>query len=93
MLEVEGLTCCYGKVVAVREPLVAQGGRGRTRLLIGANGAGKTTTLKAVSGLIQSTGRACVTFLGQDITRASARRILALGHGALPRGASHLSPT
>ena len=84
MLEVEGLTCCYGKVVAVRE-LSLRVGEGELVTLIGANGAGKTTTLKAVSGLIQPTaGR--VTFLGQDITRASARRILALGMAHCPEG-------
>ena len=60
-------------------------GEGELVSLIGANGAGKTTTLKAVSGLIQPTaGR--VTFLGQDITRASARRILALGMAHCPEG-------
>jgi len=84
VLEVEGLTCCYGKVVAVRE-LSLSVGEGELVTLIGANGAGKTTTLKALSGLIQPTaGR--IRFRGQDITRASARRILALGMAHCPEG-------
>ncbi|HLC16375.1 MAG TPA: ATP-binding cassette domain-containing protein, partial [Thermodesulfovibrionia bacterium] len=34
--------------------------------LIGANGAGKTTTLRAISGLIESSGK--VIFEGSDLT-------------------------
>jgi branched-chain amino acid transport system ATP-binding protein len=84
VLEVEGLICCYGKVVAVRE-LSIKVGRGELVSLIGANGAGKTTTLKALSGLISPVaGR--ISFLGQDITRASARRILRLGIAHCPEG-------
>src|SRR5512144_1484305 len=53
--------------------------------LIGANGAGKTTTLKAISGVLApAAGR--ITFLGQDITRASARRILQMGLAHCPEG-------
>jgi len=84
VLEVEGLVCCYGKVVAVRE-LSIKVGQGELVSLIGANGAGKTTTLKALSGLLAPVaGR--ISFLGEDITRASARRILQLGIAHCPEG-------
>jgi branched-chain amino acid transport system ATP-binding protein len=84
VLEVEGLVCCYGKVVAVRE-LSIKVGQGELVSLIGANGAGKTTTLKALSGLISPVaGR--IRFLGENITRASARRILRLGIAHCPEG-------
>ena len=84
MLEIEGLACCYGKVVAVRD-LSIEVGQGELVSLIGANGAGKTTTLKAISGLLAPTaGR--IRFLGQDITRKSARRILGLGIAHCPEG-------
>ena len=84
MLEVEGLLCRYGKVVAVRQ-LSMVVGRGELVTLIGANGAGKSTTLKAISGLIApAAGR--ITFLGEDITGASARRILKLGIAHCPEG-------
>jgi branched-chain amino acid transport system ATP-binding protein len=84
VLEVEGLVCCYGKVVAVRE-LSIRVGQGELVSLIGANGAGKTTTLKAISGLLAPVaGR--IAFLGHDITRASARRILELGIAHCPEG-------
>jgi len=84
VLEVEGLLCRYGKVVAVRQ-LSMVVGRGELVTLIGANGAGKSTTLKAISGLIApAAGR--ITFLGEDITGASARRILKLGIAHCPEG-------
>ena len=84
MLEVEGLVCRYGKVEAVRG-LTMTVRQGELVALIGANGAGKTTTLKAISGLLPpAAGR--VAFLGEDITRASARRILELGLAHCPEG-------
>ena len=84
MLEVEGLTCRYGKVEAVRD-LAIEVRRGELVSLIGANGAGKTTTLKAISGVLApAAGR--IAFLGEDITRASARRILELGIAHCPEG-------
>ena len=84
MLTVEGLTCRYGKVAAVRD-LSLEVRRGELVTLIGANGAGKTTTLKSISGLLTpAAGR--VTFEGEDITYASPRRILQLGIAHCPEG-------
>jgi branched-chain amino acid transport system ATP-binding protein len=84
VLSIEGLVCRYGKVEAVRE-LTMEAKQGELVTLIGANGAGKTTTLKAISGLLTpAAGR--ISFLGQDITRASARRILELGIAHCPEG-------
>ena len=84
MLSVEGLECRYGKVAAVRE-LSLEVRRGELVSLIGANGAGKTTTLKAISGVLPpSAGR--ILFEGEDITRASARRVLRLGLAHCPEG-------
>ena len=84
MLTVEGLTCRYGKVAAVRE-LSIEVHQGELVSLIGANGAGKTTTLRAISGVLApAAGR--ITFLGEDITRASPKRILQLGIAHCPEG-------
>ena len=84
MLTVEGLTCRYGKVTAVSD-LSLEVHKGELVTLIGANGAGKTTTLKAISGLVSpSDGR--LIFEGEDITTASARRILQLGIAHCPEG-------
>jgi branched-chain amino acid transport system ATP-binding protein len=84
VLTVEGLECRYGKVAAVRD-LSLEVRKGELVSLIGANGAGKTTTLKAISGVLApSAGR--IVFEGEDITRASARRVLELGIAHCPEG-------
>jgi branched-chain amino acid transport system ATP-binding protein len=84
VLTVEGLTCRYGKVAAVRE-LSIQVNEGELVSLIGANGAGKTTTLKAISGVLPPVaGR--ITFRGADITHAGSRRILQAGIAHCPEG-------
>ncbi len=84
MLSVEALECRYGKVAAVRS-LSLEVRKGELVSLIGANGAGKTTTLKAISGVLSpSAGR--IVFEGEDITRATARRVLQLGIAHCPEG-------
>jgi branched-chain amino acid transport system ATP-binding protein len=84
VLKVEGLICRYGKVAAVRE-LSMEVKEGELVSLIGANGAGKTTTLKAISGLLApAAGR--ILLEGEDITRASPRRILERGIAHCPEG-------
>ena len=84
MLNIEGLECRYGNVAAVRD-LSLEVRKGELISLIGANGAGKTTTLKAISGVLApSAGR--IVFEGEDITRASARRVLELGIAHCPEG-------
>ena len=89
MLEIHELSCCYGKVEALKRVSLSVK-RGELVTLIGANGAGKTTTLKAISGLVSPTaGR--MTFEGEDITRASPRRILSRGIAHCPEG-RHVFP-
>ena len=84
MLTVKGLTCRYGKVTAVSD-LSLEVHKGELVTLIGANGAGKTTTLKAISGLVTPASGQLI-FEGEDITTASARRILQLGIAHCPEG-------
>jgi branched-chain amino acid transport system ATP-binding protein len=89
VLTLEGVTCRYGKVAAVRD-LSLTVAAGELVALIGGNGAGKTTTLKAISGLLPPVaGR--ISFLGEDITRAPPRRILRLGIAHCPEG-RHVFP-
>ena len=89
MLSVENLECRYGKVAAVRG-LSLEVKKGELVSLIGANGAGKTTTLKAISGVVRA-ARGRIAFEGEDITHATARRILALGIAHCPEG-RHVFP-
>ncbi len=89
MLEIEGLTCRYGKVSALRG-VSLEVREGELVSLIGANGAGKTTTLKAISGILPpAAGR--IVLDGEDITHASARAILAKGVAHCPEG-RHVFP-
>ncbi|MEE9147614.1 MAG: ABC transporter ATP-binding protein [Candidatus Tectomicrobia bacterium] len=84
MLEIEGLQCRYGKVLALKE-LCLRVHEGELVTLIGANGAGKTTTLKAISGLVKpAAGR--ILFDGKPIHGATARAILARGIAHCPEG-------
>ena len=89
MLELRDLVCRYGEVTAVKG-ISLQVGRGQLVALIGTNGAGKTTTLKAISGLLPASGGKII-FDGHDITRASARTVLALGIAHCPEG-RHVFP-
>jgi len=84
VLKVEGLVCRYGKVAAV-ENLSMEVRRGELVSLIGTNGAGKTTTLKAISGILPPAAGS-ITFDGEVITHASARRVIKLGIAHCPEG-------
>jgi branched-chain amino acid transport system ATP-binding protein len=84
VLSVENLQCRYGKVAAV-QGLSLEVKKGELVSLIGANGAGKTTSLKAISGVLRAAGGK-VRFEGEDITNASARRVLDLGIAHCPEG-------
>jgi len=89
VLELRDVVCRYGQVTAVKGISLTVG-RGQLVALIGANGAGKTTTLRAISGLLPLSG-GTIIFDGNDITSASARRILSLGIAHCPEG-RHVFP-
>lgn len=84
MLELTNIVCRYGNVDAVTE-VSLQVEQGELVTIIGANGAGKSTTLKAISGLLSPVSGS-IRFLGEDITTASAQRILAMGVSHCPEG-------
>jgi branched-chain amino acid transport system ATP-binding protein len=52
--------------------------------LLGANGAGKTTTLRAVCGMIRTSGR--IVFDGRPIQGLATEDIVRLGIGHVPEG-------
>jgi len=84
MLEVSNLSVSYGAIAALRG-ISLRVGQGAIVTLIGGNGAGKTTTLRTVSGLHRPLG-GTVRFLGEDITRLPAHKIVARGLGHVPEG-------
>jgi branched-chain amino acid transport system ATP-binding protein len=89
VLELRDVVCRYGQVTVVKGISLTVG-RGQLVALIGANGAGKTTTLRTISGLLPLAGGKII-FDGNDITRASARKILSLGIAHCPEG-RHVFP-
>ncbi len=82
MLELEGVSAGYGRLVALRD-VSLEVPSGRVATVIGANGAGKTTLLRVISGLLPPrSGR--VRLAGQDITGWPAERVVAAGVAHVP---------
>ncbi|EFX40859.1 ABC transporter ATP-binding protein [Streptococcus peroris] len=89
MLKVENLSVHYGMIQAVRD-VSFEVNEGEVVSLIGANGAGKTTILRTLSGLVRpSSGR--IAFLGQEIQKMPAQKIVASGLSQVPEG-RHVFP-
>ena len=89
MLRVEKLEARYGRIPAL-QGIDLQLQPGELVALVGANGAGKTTLLRALSGVHPAGGR--VEFDGEDISRASAERRVALGIVQVPEGRQVFGP-
>jgi branched-chain amino acid transport system ATP-binding protein len=60
---------------------VAEGG---VTVFLGANGAGKTSTLRALSGMIDTSGE--VTFAGQRVDSSATEKLARLGIAHVPEG-------
>jgi branched-chain amino acid transport system ATP-binding protein len=84
LLEVRGLTVTYGTPTPAVDHIDLQVGEREAVALLGANGAGKTSTLRAISGLISSTGT--VTFDGEDQSRRQPEIIARSGIIHIPEG-------
>jgi branched-chain amino acid transport system ATP-binding protein len=82
-LEVEDLVVAYGDIRAVKG-ISFTVRRGEIFTLIGANGAGKTTTLRALSGVLPSTG--AIRLGGRSLAGLSPDKILAAGVAQVPEG-------
>ena len=84
MLKIENLHVSYGGIQALRG-ISLEVPDGKIVTLIGANGAGKSTTLNTISGLLRSrTGS--VTFLGEDLGRVPAHKVVSRGLALVPEG-------
>lgn len=83
MLTVENLHVSYGAIKALHG-VSLKVPQGSIVTLIGANGAGKSTTLRAISGLLKSTGS--IQYDGQEISRLPANKIVARGLCHVPEG-------
>jgi branched-chain amino acid transport system ATP-binding protein len=84
LLEVRGLTVTYGTPTPAVDHIDLQVAEREAVALLGANGAGKTSTLRAISGLISSTGS--VIFDGEDQHRKQPELIARSGIIHIPEG-------
>ena len=82
MLEVKDLSVHYGMIQAVKDVSFTVN-EGEIVSLIGANGAGKSTILKTLSGLVRPSA-GTIEYLGQDITKLPAKKIVSLGLAQVP---------
>ena len=84
MIEVSGLTKCYGDFTAVNE-LSFTVQPGEVMGLVGPNGAGKTTTLGVACGLIEPTAGK-VLMAGRDVTGVAPEELVRRGVVTIPEG-------
>lgn len=84
MLKVENINVYYGAIHAI-QGVSFDVKEGEIVTLIGANGAGKSTILKTISGLLRST-TGSISFLGEDISRASTHSLARKGLAHVPEG-------
>jgi branched-chain amino acid transport system ATP-binding protein len=83
LLDVTGLRAGYG-AVKVLHGLDFTVDEGEVVVILGANGAGKTTTLRAISGMIDASGKA--VFDGRDVIGRRGDQIAQAGMGHVPQG-------
>lgn len=79
LLEMRGLTVCFGGLVAVSE-LDIKIGEGQIFALVGPNGAGKTTVLNCISGFVKPAAGSIV-FNGRQLLPLGRHHRAALGIG------------
>ncbi|HRO58112.1 MAG TPA: ABC transporter ATP-binding protein [Burkholderiaceae bacterium] len=90
MLEIDGLSSRYGRIVALDE-VSLRVADGELVSLVGANGAGKTTLLRTLSG-VQPAASGSVRYDGVDITHAAPRRRVQMGIVQVPEGRQVFGP-
>jgi len=83
LLEARGLTAQYGwtRVLHGLDFAVEPGG---VTTILGANGAGKTTTLRAVCGMVRTSGE--IVFDGRRIAGKATEDLVRLGIAHVPEG-------
>jgi branched-chain amino acid transport system ATP-binding protein len=83
LLELDGVSGGYGPVTVLRD-LHMRVEAGQVAVVLGANGAGKTTTLRAISGMIRTSGH--IAFDGQPLKGKRPDLVARLGIAHVPQG-------
>jgi branched-chain amino acid transport system ATP-binding protein len=79
----DSVSASYGPIQALHG-ISVEVPEGAVVSLLGANGAGKTTTLRAISGMVKTTGS--ITFDGHDLTHAKPEEVARRGVAHVPSG-------
>jgi branched-chain amino acid transport system ATP-binding protein len=88
LLELDSLSAAYGSIKVLHGiSLVVE--EGSIVAMLGANGAGKTTTLRAISGMVKTSGG--VRFAGKSISGLAPEEIARLGIAHVPEGRGMLA--
>ncbi|HZC13857.1 MAG TPA: ABC transporter ATP-binding protein [Thermoleophilaceae bacterium] len=88
LVEVEGLRASYGPV-QVLERIDFSIEKGRRVAMLGPNGAGKTTVLRALSGMVKTSGK--VNFDGESLIGTPTADIARRGVAHVPEGRGTLA--
>ena len=83
LLELHDVRASYGAIRALHG-VSLKVEEGSVVALLGANGAGKTTTLRAITGMVKTTGE--ITFAGRSITGRSPEEVARMGIAHVPSG-------
>jgi branched-chain amino acid transport system ATP-binding protein len=84
MLKIDNLIVNYGAINAIKGISISVPDKSIITL-IGANGAGKSTTLKAISGIIKSSGGS-ISYSDTEITHKLPHKIVEMGICQVPEG-------
>ena len=84
MLEIKEINTYYGDL-QVLWGISLEINEGELVSLVGPNGAGKTTTLRSITGLLKPASGS-IKFLGQDLGKETAHKIVDLGISRVPEG-------
>jgi branched-chain amino acid transport system ATP-binding protein len=82
-LTVKNLRAYYGQIQALHG-IEFELDEGSVTTLLGANGAGKTTTLRAICGMVRSSGT--IEFDGRSLVGLSTEAVVKLGIAHVPQG-------
>ena len=83
LLKAESLTVSYGQI-EVLHGINFEAFDNEIAVILGANGAGKTTTIRALSGMVETTG--IITFKREDISQLESDAIVRKGVAHVPQG-------
>ena len=90
LLRVRGVTTYYGEI-RILEDVSLEVGKGELVCLLGGNASGKSTTLKTILGLVRPRS-GVVEFDGQDVTRLTTSRRIAMGMAIVPENRRLFAP-